>query len=153
MTDADLIAKKLAFVETCVRELETLARPELVLTDLRERRFVEHTLQIASSSTSWLQRAGWSGISASDCAGWSASATSSSTDIPRWIRRSCVTSSSTTSAISSRSLRRREPASMRARLGSLVHMQEYCWFGLGPHCAGLQQTVLSSHGSPTAAHG
>jgi uncharacterized protein YutE (UPF0331/DUF86 family) len=47
MTDAELIAKKLAFVETCVRELETIARPELVTTDLRERRFVEHTLQIA----------------------------------------------------------------------------------------------------------
>lgn len=47
MTDVDLIAKKLAFIETCVRELQTLARPELVTTDLRERRFVEHTLQIA----------------------------------------------------------------------------------------------------------
>jgi len=47
VTDADLISKKLAFIETCVRELETLARPELVTTDLRERRFVEHTLQIA----------------------------------------------------------------------------------------------------------
>jgi uncharacterized protein YutE (UPF0331/DUF86 family) len=47
VTDADLVAKKLAFIETCVRELETLARPELVETDVRERRFVEHTLQIA----------------------------------------------------------------------------------------------------------
>lgn len=47
MTDADLVAKTLAFIETCVRELETLARPELVETDVRERRFVEHTLQIA----------------------------------------------------------------------------------------------------------
>ena len=47
MTDTDLIAKKLAFIETCVRELESLARPELVTTDVRERRFVEHTLQIA----------------------------------------------------------------------------------------------------------
>jgi uncharacterized protein YutE (UPF0331/DUF86 family) len=46
MTDAGLVAKKLAFVETCVAELRTLARPELVETDLRERRFVEHTLQI-----------------------------------------------------------------------------------------------------------
>ena len=47
MTDAGLVAKKLAFVETCVRELRTLARPELLETDVRERRFVEHTLQIA----------------------------------------------------------------------------------------------------------
>ncbi len=47
MTDGELLAKKLAFIETCVRELESLARPELVETDVRERRFVEHTLQIA----------------------------------------------------------------------------------------------------------
>ncbi|MBX3274564.1 MAG: DUF86 domain-containing protein [Sandaracinaceae bacterium] len=47
MTDADLVAKKLAFVETCVRELRTLARVDVIEHDLRERRFVEHTLQIA----------------------------------------------------------------------------------------------------------
>ncbi len=47
MTDEGLVAKKLAFIETCVRELRTLARPELLETDVRERRFVEHTLQIA----------------------------------------------------------------------------------------------------------
>lgn len=47
MTDAGLIAKKLAFVESCVAELRTLARPELLEDDVRERRFVEHTLQIA----------------------------------------------------------------------------------------------------------
>lgn len=47
MTDEGLVAKKLAFVETCVQELRTLARPELLDTDVRERRFVEHTLQIA----------------------------------------------------------------------------------------------------------
>jgi uncharacterized protein YutE (UPF0331/DUF86 family) len=47
VTDVELIAKKLAFIETCVRELESLARPELIATDVRERRFVEHTLQIA----------------------------------------------------------------------------------------------------------
>lgn len=47
MTDEGLVAKKLAFVETCVRELRTLARPELLDSDVRERRFVEHTLQIA----------------------------------------------------------------------------------------------------------
>ncbi|HVY48613.1 MAG TPA: DUF86 domain-containing protein [Minicystis sp.] len=47
MTDAGLVAKKLALVETYVAELRRLARPELVESDVRERRFVEHTLQIA----------------------------------------------------------------------------------------------------------
>ncbi|MDQ3032419.1 MAG: DUF86 domain-containing protein [Myxococcota bacterium] len=47
MTDEGLVAKKLAFVETCVRELRTLARPERFADDVRERRFAEHTLQIA----------------------------------------------------------------------------------------------------------
>jgi uncharacterized protein YutE (UPF0331/DUF86 family) len=45
--DTDLIAKKLAFVETCVRELREVARIELIEDDVRERRFIEHTLQIA----------------------------------------------------------------------------------------------------------
>jgi uncharacterized protein YutE (UPF0331/DUF86 family) len=47
VTDRDLVLKKLAFIETCVRELETLARPDEIETDVRERRFVEHTLQLA----------------------------------------------------------------------------------------------------------
>jgi uncharacterized protein YutE (UPF0331/DUF86 family) len=47
MIDAALIAKKLAFIETCVRELEQHARPELLATDVREARFVQHTLQLA----------------------------------------------------------------------------------------------------------
>jgi uncharacterized protein YutE (UPF0331/DUF86 family) len=47
MTDAELIAKKLAFIETCVRELDELARPDLIEQDLREERFVAHTLQLA----------------------------------------------------------------------------------------------------------
>jgi uncharacterized protein YutE (UPF0331/DUF86 family) len=47
MTDPDLIAKKLAFIETCLRELRTLAQPERLESDVRERRFVEHTCQIA----------------------------------------------------------------------------------------------------------
>jgi len=47
VTDPDLIAKKLAAVETCVADLRRLARPAELATDLRERRFVEHTLQIA----------------------------------------------------------------------------------------------------------
>lgn len=47
MTDPDLIAKKLAVIETCVSDLRRLARPAELSRDLRERRFVEHTLQIA----------------------------------------------------------------------------------------------------------
>jgi uncharacterized protein YutE (UPF0331/DUF86 family) len=47
MTDLDLLAKKLAFIETCLAELQRLARPELIADDLRERRFIEHTLQLA----------------------------------------------------------------------------------------------------------
>jgi uncharacterized protein YutE (UPF0331/DUF86 family) len=47
MIDRPLIEKKLAFIETCVRELRELARPERLATDVREARFVEHTLQIA----------------------------------------------------------------------------------------------------------
>ena len=47
MTDAELVAEKLAFVETCVRELRELAHPELIEQDLREERFVAHTLQLA----------------------------------------------------------------------------------------------------------
>src|SRR5437660_10893110 len=47
MTDPDLIAKRLAFIETCVMQLRTMAKPELIATDVREERFVEHTLQLA----------------------------------------------------------------------------------------------------------
>jgi uncharacterized protein YutE (UPF0331/DUF86 family) len=47
MTDAELVAKKLALIETYVAELERLARPDQIASDVRERRFVEHTLQIA----------------------------------------------------------------------------------------------------------
>jgi uncharacterized protein YutE (UPF0331/DUF86 family) len=47
VTDPDLIAKKLALIETCVHELRSLARPDAIRHDVRERRFVEHTLQIA----------------------------------------------------------------------------------------------------------
>jgi uncharacterized protein YutE (UPF0331/DUF86 family) len=50
MTDPELVAKRLAFIETCVRELRTLARPERIADDLREERFVEHTLQLAIQS-------------------------------------------------------------------------------------------------------
>ena len=47
MTDPELIAKRLAIIETCVRELRELAHPPAIPTDVREARFVEHTLQIA----------------------------------------------------------------------------------------------------------
>ena len=47
MTDADLVAKKLALIETAVHQLRSLARPEAIREDVREERFVEHTLQIA----------------------------------------------------------------------------------------------------------
>lgn len=47
MTDPDLIAKKLAQVETCVAELRSLARLDELARDVKEERFVEHTLQIA----------------------------------------------------------------------------------------------------------
>lgn len=47
MTDAELVEKKLAFIATCVRELRSLAIPDRIATDVKEERFVEHTLQIA----------------------------------------------------------------------------------------------------------
>jgi uncharacterized protein YutE (UPF0331/DUF86 family) len=47
VTDRDLVEKKLALIETCVADLHRLARPADITTDLREQRFVEHTLQIA----------------------------------------------------------------------------------------------------------
>ncbi|HEX9619977.1 MAG TPA: DUF86 domain-containing protein [Polyangiaceae bacterium] len=47
MTDPDLVAKKLALIETYVRELRSLSDSSRLEVDLRERRFVEHTLQIA----------------------------------------------------------------------------------------------------------
>ncbi len=47
MTDRDLIEKKLARIVTHVGELRRLARPEALRSDVREERFVEHTLQLA----------------------------------------------------------------------------------------------------------
>ena len=47
MTDTDLVEKKLAFIETCVRELHDLCQPERIPVDIREERFAAHTLQIA----------------------------------------------------------------------------------------------------------
>jgi hypothetical protein len=45
MTDRDLIEKKLARIDTCVGDLRRLARPADIDRDVREQRFVEHTLQ------------------------------------------------------------------------------------------------------------
>jgi len=47
VTDVDLLEKKLAFIETCVRELRQLSQPERIAHDIREERFVAHTLQMA----------------------------------------------------------------------------------------------------------
>ena len=47
MTDLQLLAKKLAFIETCVQDLRDMAEPARIEIDLREQRFVAHTLQIA----------------------------------------------------------------------------------------------------------
>jgi uncharacterized protein YutE (UPF0331/DUF86 family) len=47
VTDPELIAKKLSQIETCLRELETLTKPDRIRQDVREQRFVEHTLQLA----------------------------------------------------------------------------------------------------------
>ena len=47
MTDADLVLKKLAFIETCLGDLRRLAQPEAITLDLREERFAAYTLQIA----------------------------------------------------------------------------------------------------------
>jgi uncharacterized protein YutE (UPF0331/DUF86 family) len=47
MTDAELVEKKLAFIEDRVEELRRLAHPDQIHHDVREERFVAHTLQIA----------------------------------------------------------------------------------------------------------
>lgn len=47
MTDPQLIAKKLAELETYVRELHDLGRPDRIRQDLVQRRFIEHSLQHA----------------------------------------------------------------------------------------------------------
>lgn len=47
MTDPDLIAKKLARIETSLAELRRLGDPSRIASDVVQQRFVEHTLQIA----------------------------------------------------------------------------------------------------------
>ncbi|MEO0421575.1 MAG: hypothetical protein AAF184_04525 [Pseudomonadota bacterium] len=53
MTDRDLIAKRLAFIRSCVADLQREARPQDLETSVRERRFVEHTLLLAKGG--WLE--------------------------------------------------------------------------------------------------
>jgi uncharacterized protein YutE (UPF0331/DUF86 family) len=50
VTDRDLIEKKLAQIVTYVSELRRMARPEAIRHDVREERFVEHTLQLAAQA-------------------------------------------------------------------------------------------------------
>ena len=50
MTDADLVAKKLAQIETYVAELRSAGRPEAIYDDVTQERFIEHTLQLAIQS-------------------------------------------------------------------------------------------------------
>jgi uncharacterized protein YutE (UPF0331/DUF86 family) len=47
VTDPELIAKKLAEIETYVVQLRKLARPDRLRTDVKEERFIAHTLQLA----------------------------------------------------------------------------------------------------------
>lgn len=47
VTDVDLVAKKLARIETCVRDLRSRVKPDDVARDIVAQRFAEHTLQIA----------------------------------------------------------------------------------------------------------
>jgi uncharacterized protein YutE (UPF0331/DUF86 family) len=51
VTDPALVAKKLALIETYVRELRTLGRPDALRRDIREERFILHTLQLAAQAT------------------------------------------------------------------------------------------------------
>lgn len=47
MTDRTLVEKKLAAIVTAVSDLRRLARLDRLRDDVREERFVEHTLQLA----------------------------------------------------------------------------------------------------------
>ena len=76
MTDAALVAKKLAQIESCLSDLRRLARVEAIASDVREQRFVEHTLQSdASVCASRVNRARRSGSFANE-SGSTLSATS-----------------------------------------------------------------------------
>jgi uncharacterized protein YutE (UPF0331/DUF86 family) len=47
MTNLEIVTKKLAFILDCVAQLERHARPDQFGVDLLQRRFAEHTLQLA----------------------------------------------------------------------------------------------------------
>jgi uncharacterized protein YutE (UPF0331/DUF86 family) len=47
MTDLELVRKKLSLIETCVRELREMVRPDEIQSDLVQQRFGERTLLIA----------------------------------------------------------------------------------------------------------
>lgn len=47
MTDRALVEKKLAVIVFAVETLRRTANPDAIRTDIREERFIEHTLQIA----------------------------------------------------------------------------------------------------------
>lgn len=47
MTNLELLQKKLAFIERCLRELRQLAEPAQIESDIRQQRFVERELQLA----------------------------------------------------------------------------------------------------------
>jgi uncharacterized protein YutE (UPF0331/DUF86 family) len=47
MRDRELVEKRLSVIEACLGDLRRLARPEMIASDVREERFVEHTLQLA----------------------------------------------------------------------------------------------------------
>lgn len=47
MTDRTLVEKKLALIVSAVSDLRRLARLEVMRHDVREERFIEHTLQLA----------------------------------------------------------------------------------------------------------
>jgi uncharacterized protein YutE (UPF0331/DUF86 family) len=50
VTDAELVARLLASLETYVHELRKLAHPERMAEDVREERFILHTLQLAAQT-------------------------------------------------------------------------------------------------------
>jgi hypothetical protein len=47
VTDVELLEKKLAFIETCVRELRQLGRPERIEHDIRASHCIASPLQVA----------------------------------------------------------------------------------------------------------
>jgi uncharacterized protein YutE (UPF0331/DUF86 family) len=59
VTDPALVAKKLAVIETSVADLRRLARPEALAHDVREQRFVEHTLQIGIQAAIECRTSAW----------------------------------------------------------------------------------------------